>query len=380
VPEDDVLFELPVSKRGLRQVTLALTLTCRSSYRGVVEFMHDLLGVSTSVGNVHDVQQWTAQQAGALNRAQDLSGIRVGLHDEIFQGARPVLAGVGAESTYCYLLAAEAHRDGDTWGVHLLDAAQQGLAAEYTIADAGQGLRVGQKAAWGDTPCHGDVFHIQHQCETLANTLGNLARGARSWKSRSTRHTRGDAPEASRPSWGRPVGVKRRRISWPATSARGPSGSATTFCRWRGRNSSRAKRYSISSSSNCVSASRTRPVVIALQNQRDVLLAFAGVLDKKLAAIAQSAHVPEEFVRAACVLNRKPRASLAYWQGWGRLRARLRARLRGQFHAVFAAVSEAMAHTLRSSSLVENLNSRLRNYFTLRRHLVPIISTCCASS
>jgi len=39
------------------------------------------------------------------------------------------------------------------------------------------------------------------------------------------------------------------------------------------------------------------------------------------------------------------------------------------FHAVFAAVSDAMNHIPRSSSLVENLNSRLRNYFTLRRHL-----------
>jgi hypothetical protein len=54
-----------------------------------------------------------------------------------------------------------------------------------------------------------------------------------------------------------------------------------------------------------------------------------------------------------------------YRQGWGRLRATL-----GKaFHAVFAAVSDAMTHTPRSSSLVENLNSRLRNYFTLRRHL-----------
>jgi hypothetical protein len=88
-----------------------------------------------------------------------------------------VLAGVDAQSTYCYLLAAEKHRDADTWGVHLLDASRQGLDPDYTIADAGQGLRAGQKAAWGDTPCHGDVFHIQRQCEALANTLGNLARG-----------------------------------------------------------------------------------------------------------------------------------------------------------------------------------------------------------
>ncbi len=33
------------------------------------------------------------------------------------------------------------------------------------------------------------------------------------------------------------------------------------------------------------------------------------------------------------------------------------------------AVSRAMADTTRSSSLVENLNSRLRAYFILRHHL-----------
>ncbi len=40
-----------------------------------------------------------------------------------------------------------------------------------------------------------------------------------------------------------------------------------------------------------------------------------------------------------------------------------------KFHTLFDAVSRAMAQTPRSSSLVENLNSRLRTYFTLRRHL-----------
>ena len=32
---------------------------------------------------------------------------------------------------------------------------------EYTIADGGSGLRAGQKAVMPETPCHGDVFHIQ---------------------------------------------------------------------------------------------------------------------------------------------------------------------------------------------------------------------------
>jgi len=161
-------------------VIVGLALTCRSSYRGVVEFLRDLLSLPVSVSTVHHVLQSATRQTGVINHDQDLSGIRVGLHDEIFHGATPVLAGVDAASTYCYLLTAEKRRDADTWGVHLLDAAEQGLKPDYTIADAGQGLRAGQTAAWGATPCHGDVFHIQRQCEGLANTLSRLAKGATS--------------------------------------------------------------------------------------------------------------------------------------------------------------------------------------------------------
>ncbi len=126
VPDSEVLFELAVTKAWLRQVIVGLTLICHSSYRGVVEFLRDLLGVPISVGAVHDVLQSATRQAGIINGQQDLSCIRVGLHDEIFQGVTPVLAGVDATSTYCYLLAAEQRRDADTWGVHLLDAAAQG--------------------------------------------------------------------------------------------------------------------------------------------------------------------------------------------------------------------------------------------------------------
>jgi len=132
-PEDDVLFHLTVSKTWLRQVIVALTLICRSSYRGVVEFLRDLLGVPISIGTVHHVLQSATRQAGIVNRDQDLSGILVGLHDEIFQGTLPVLAGVDAASTYCYLLAVAEHRDADTWGVHLLDAARQGLKPDHTM-------------------------------------------------------------------------------------------------------------------------------------------------------------------------------------------------------------------------------------------------------
>ena len=56
-PEDEALFELTVTKAWLRQVIVALPLICHASYRGVIEFMRDLLGVSISVGTVHNVLQ-----------------------------------------------------------------------------------------------------------------------------------------------------------------------------------------------------------------------------------------------------------------------------------------------------------------------------------
>jgi len=89
------------------------------------------------------------------------------------------------------------------------------------------------------------------------------------------------------------------------------------------------------------------------------------VLDQKLADIAQAYAIAEPLVRDACVLHRLPSTSPAYWQGWNRLRATKG----GKFHTLLDTVSRVMTHTPRSSAPVETLNSRLRSYFTLRRHL-----------
>ncbi len=374
VPDSAVLFELAVTKAWLRQVIVGLTLICRSSYRGVVEFLRDLLGLPVSVGWVHDVLEAATRQASLINHDQDLSGIRVGLHDEIFQGATPVLAGVDAASTYCYLLAAEQRRDADTWGVHLLDAAKQGLRPDYTVADAGQGLRAGQRAAWGDTPCHGDVFHIQRQCESLANTLSRLATGATS--RRQTLQARIGRAGQRDPDHELAVQLKLARQS--EVQANRLARDIRTLVQWLRHDilalagpdlATRRELFDFIVAELAVrepeDPRRIRPVRVALQNQRDDLLAFAGVLDDKLAGIARAHAIAEHLVREACVLHRLPTTSPAYWQGWNRLRARMGAK----FHALFEAVRWAMVDTPRSSSLVENLNSRLRSYFTLRRHL-----------
>ena len=110
---------------------------------------------------------------------------------------------------------------------------------------------------------------------------------------------------------------------------------------------------------------RIRPLRVALQRQRDDVLGFARVLDGKLAAIAQRRQTPLYWVQQVCRLHRKKPTSTAFWQRWNELHARLGSR----FVALVADVRAAMDDTPRSSSMVENLNSRLRRYFFLRRHL-----------
>ena len=103
----------------------------------------------------------------------------------------------------------------------------------------------------------------------------------------------------------------------------------------------------------------------ALHNQRDQLLAFAGVVDQKLADIAACFKLPLKAVREVCLLHRKHGTSNAYWERWNQLHSQLS----GRFHGVMEAVEKALEETPRASSMVENLNSRLRNYFFLRRSL-----------
>jgi hypothetical protein len=226
-PENEMLFKLVVTKGWLRQVIVALALICRGSCRGVIEFIRDLLGVSMSVGTVHQMLQSAARKADVINHEQDLSAIRVGLHDDLFQGAMPVLAGVDAASTYCYLLAAADHRDADTWGVHLLDASRQGLKPDYTIAEA---CAPGRRQP-------GTTRRAMAMCFTSSTNTKALPTHCRTWP-RGPHHGAGSCTTGSTA----PASVaqtKRLRSSWNRRDCVAWMSSETG----RGRNTSNPTRY-----------------------------------------------------------------------------------------------------------------------------------------
>jgi len=289
-PAEGVLFHLPVTKDWIEQLILGLTLICHSSIRGVGELCRDLFDYPVSVGKIHEVLRRATTQARQDNARQDLSGVRIGAHDEIFQSGRPVLVGADVDSTYCYLLSLEDQRDADTWGIRLLELQDRGFRPEATIADAGSGLRAGQNLAMPEVSCRGDVFHALQTFQPLVTFLEN----------------RGCDAIAARTELQRKMARQRRR------------------------------------------------------GQRTQALAYQISRARRADFQLPVATLREAFHTEALDLKHPGR--------WPR-EAALRERLGGRFFAVSRAVAELAERTTRASSVIENLNSRLRGYFFLRRHL-----------
>src|SRR5262249_11302155 len=172
---DTVLFSLPVTQDWLRQFVLGLVLICHSSLRGVTELLADLFDYPLALGSVHNILHQAVTTARYRNGQEDLSRIRVGAHDEIFQAGQPVLVGADVASTYCYLLSLEEHRDADTWGVRLLELAERGFRPQATIADFAGGLRAAQAAVLPGVACRGDLFHVLNAAVPLVTYLDNRA-------------------------------------------------------------------------------------------------------------------------------------------------------------------------------------------------------------
>ncbi|WP_051381629.1 hypothetical protein [Paraburkholderia mimosarum] len=228
--------------------------------------------------------------------------------------------------------------------------------------------------AWPDTPCHGDVFHIIQQGKSLATLWHRVASGARTGREQLEARLANPRRRGEDSLLEAALETLRRNEA----HAHELAADLRTLVQWLERDILSLAGPDLATLQRLFDLvvaelqhreaqdlSRTGAYQRALQNQRGGLLAFAGLLAVKLDTIAQTHNVARDLVREVCILHRKSDTSSTFWQGWNRLLARIGC----PFHDVYACVSEALRSTPRSSSPVENLNSRLRVCLTNRRHL-----------
>ena len=374
--DDDVLSHLPVTRAWLRSLVLALVLVCRSSFRGVIEVLRDLFGRRISLGSVHGIVRSAVPAAQESNDGLDLSRCRVAALDEIFQAGKPVLVACDARSACCLLLSQEERRDAQTWGVRLLELKDRRFRPAATVADAGPALRAGQKEALPGTPCRGDVFHALAEMTPLVRHLEGLAYQAidaharlRAWLARPgkrrdrqriswlQRRWRAEKAEEAAVALAEDVALLVRWLREDVLAVAGPPHGVrrALFDFVMDELRVRERRF----------PERFTAVRKYLENQRDDLLAFAAEMDRDLGRLAGRHEVPVEMAREALAVEEMP-------PGDGRRDRReeeLARRLGGRYEPLRVAVRALRRGVVRASSVVENVNSRLRNYFTLRRHL-----------
>jgi hypothetical protein len=375
-----VLFTLPVTKQWLEQFVLGLTLICHSSYRGVFELLRDLFNYRLVPATVHNILHKAVLKAKPINQHQDLSAIHIGAHDEIFQSGQPVLVGADVASTYCYLLTPEEHRDQETWALRLLELQERGFAPAATVADAGQGLRAGQTLAMPEVPCRGDIFHGLQDPEALVGYLNNRAYEAIATCSKLD-HKKGKCQGLkAREKQSRKLGQRLRHARPAEVQAIALADDVTTLVTWLRQDvlainaldyASRRALYDFLVAElrqrSRLCPHRIEPVCRLLENQRDHLLAFALALDEEVLTLARQFEVSATVVREVLAVLTLPSRQSQRWQR----QATLRRQLGHRFYLLEKAVRERVQTTVRASSVIENLNSRLRAYFFLRRHLGP---------
>jgi hypothetical protein len=366
-PDRGVLFHLPVTGSWLRQFVLVCVLVGHSSLRGAQEMLDCLLGLPASFGWAHSVVKDAIDRARAVNDAQDLSPVQAVALDEIFQNGKPVLAAVDVHSTHCCLLTQEEHRDADTWALRLLELRDKGFAPRQAVADFGTGLRAGSRIAlpWlGD--CDADVWHPLRDLGEVVRFLENKAYAAIDTYDKLCRRPKGAPPEqvaAARSDQDRAIALSddvATLLGW----LRGEVLSLAGPCLADRRESfGVVLEELVRLRPGC--ERRLGPVCSTLASGREQLLGFCARLDREMADLASYAKVSEAVLREMVSVQEMADGDRRKWQR----DAALRQELGGRHHELSGLVEALRRGVVRASSVVENLNGRLRNYFFLRKEI-----------
>jgi len=152
-----------VTSKDIDRAILSLALDAHAPLEGIQRVLTCMYGEEAyrSIGYISELLTRAGAFAREITRTIPLQGIHQGANDELFDaGDHPVLTGVDVESTYIYLMLDMNDRKGETWELAMETLKDLGLNLKVAISDAGSGLLKGVRAAFPDADVQMDVFHV----------------------------------------------------------------------------------------------------------------------------------------------------------------------------------------------------------------------------
>lgn len=370
---------LRVDKRHLDRAIVTLRVVGNVSLEGIQRCLEEVLGTRRSIGSLSEVIVRAQKEAVAFQRQLVYEGTGTGLLDELFLHRTPLLVVVEPHSTALLLLAQEEHRDGDTWGVRLLETEEQGFSFTRVVSDQAQGIAAGVHAAFGEEMPHQlDLGHLFGQIARLDAELERTA-----YKTIREEAERGrvlDSAKSERvivsriEAWEKAHQKMEEAISryedfhYLAGELSGlftpvsPEGVPRSLAFVQG------EVQALLSLLEEIPSSKVQELRKRLARQQKGLLVFWEDWEHRLAALREIIP-PEEELQALLLeyfLGRK-KSSPATQKALEKTKAFVETHLGDQAACLRAQVAALLDGLVRSSALVENANSWLRPYLNTRK-------------
>ena len=139
---------------------MALSLHCRAPIESIVAFSDLVIGHHISKGTIHRIREKAAKTAEEFDASVKLESAKMIASDEIFQQNKPVLTIVDLESGYVVGMDAAASRSSESWACALNRGKTRGLDPELNASDEASGLLGGMKQVFPDAEHQPDAFHL----------------------------------------------------------------------------------------------------------------------------------------------------------------------------------------------------------------------------
>lgn len=369
---NEILFYIPVTKAFIQKMVVGLFLICKSSYRDIMFFLKDIINYDLSLGSVFNILDESADKAILLNQSYDLSQIIVSAADEIFHRDNPILAVADIASRFCALLANADQRDYETWAIHLLDMQVQGYKPETTILDGAKGLTKGHEEALPATNLQYDHFHIIRDIKDCERFLKNQVASAVTAALKHYKKADNQKDEIQR-------NINMAIFSAALVELNQLEDVCNKFkllSQWMQHDvlrlaghspEDRAMLYDFIVSEMdklaVIHPHRINEILTSLNNQRDALLDVANILNKKFSELAAKYNQSIETIWSVCYIARYDFDSIKY----NDKSSALEAVVGPKYDELEDEVLFILETTHRCSSMVENLNSRLRPYLDERK-------------
>lgn len=359
-----------ITEEFMVRMVLSLSLDCHATLEGIQRFAESVFGQHLSIGKISTIIKEATVRAQQFDDRISLESIRQGANDEIFQCNTPILTGIDTESTYIYLLEEAGDRSADTWQLYMEDRKEHGLDLKVNISDAGTGLMSGIPRAFPDIVVQLDVFHALRYVGVEISKLERKAYSLIDNEAQLEERSKGKRP---------------RQKTWEHLAEIRPK-VRQAVCRYDlfailfgwlreilgfsgyGPEDSLALATFILDEMN-IAAGENKQLLESIAKFRKALpqtLSFLSRFQRQLEMVSEEKGIPPDIFR----LMYRQRALAPDSEESNQLVYQLVKLLMNDYDKVRAEFENIMEHTKKASSLVENLNSRIRVYMNLKR-VVP---------